>query len=151
MMEAAQTPGADHFAPAISFGDVVLLEAVHLPPSETVVVQQPLTLALHLRVTGKPARDAEIRLALRVADTTVVRADHQLISAAVTLANAPRDTLLRDVLTVVLPATTPVGEVEIWMAVADASTGKRLPPRAAPGVRVDAEDAVLVGRLARAP
>jgi hypothetical protein len=133
--EAVTVPSPPPEAKAIGarFGSVIL-EAARVPPKEAWAPDAITSLELDWRVTGAVPRHLGVVLQVESGGKDVLTLDHQLISATLDLAEAPRGQTLRDIVPFVLPASLPA-ELEVWVGL---STGGAAP--------VD-HDRVLIARI----
>jgi hypothetical protein len=121
----APRPPDDATTIAATFGHGIVLEAVRTSDTAELAAGEPASVELDWRTTGAAPRDAEIVVSIESAGDKI-RADHELLSAALPFSEAPRGVTLRDIVPFVLPSRA-TGEVEIWVAIWLQDAGRWLP------------------------
>ena len=122
----ASAPPAGSRAIDATFGGAIVLEAVKPPPADQIVPGSPTSVELDWRVVGPPPRDVEIAFALAVRGAVIARVDHELLSAALRLNDAPRGVTVRDVVPFVFPEGVGPNNLDVWVGLRDLESHRAL-------------------------
>jgi hypothetical protein len=123
----ASAPPAGSRSIDATFGGAIVLEAVKLPPGDQIIPGSPTSVELDWRVVGSPPSDVEIAFALAVRGAVIARADHELLSAALRLNDAPRGVTLRDVVPFVFPEGLGPNDLDVWVGMRNLESHRPLP------------------------
>jgi hypothetical protein len=111
----------------VGFGQAIVLDAVKTPDSLAVSPGEPISIELDWRVVGPVSRDVEISVSIETDGRVVGRVDHELVSAAISFADAPRDATLRDMVPFVVPPSIGPAGLDVWVSVTADRSGSPLP------------------------
>lgn len=134
------------------FARGIMLEAVRAPDETAVGPGRPAAVELDWRLTG-PVRGAlEITAAIVTpAGQTLLRADHELISAALRFSESPRDVTLRDLVPFTIdPQADAAAGFDVWVGLRDLDTNQWVPV-VAPGSATERDGRLLVASVRPPP
>lgn len=121
----AGRPLDDAIPVGAAFEQGIALDAVRAPAPPTLVPGAPSALELDWRVIGTAPRDVQIVVSLRSGGAIVAELNHELVSAALRLSDAPAGATLRDIVPFIVPRAA--SALDVWVGLRDAQSGRFLP------------------------
>ncbi len=142
---APQLP-ADAAPVGATFGHGIVLEGVRAPAASSLIPGAPAAIELDWRVVGPVPREVDIVVSFESGGANLAQADHGLVSAALRFADAPRGTVLRDLVPFIVPAFGPpvtgTESLDVWVGLRDGDSHR--PLRVAASNQVTRSDARLL-------
>jgi hypothetical protein len=120
----ASSPPAGSVAVGLDFLDAVTLAASSMPSPDRFVRGEVASLELDWIARGELPREEEVVVRIEGTEGAVWEGSHGLLSAAITLAAAPRNTVLRDIVPLVVPRSLPPGRLDVLVALRNRRTGR---------------------------
>ncbi|HTB74632.1 MAG TPA: hypothetical protein VK762_15390, partial [Polyangiaceae bacterium] len=118
---------ADAVGIGATFGRGIVLDAVRPPAAAAVVPGDPSMIEIDWRIAGTVPRDIEIVVSFESSGGAVfAQANHELISAALRFADAPRGVTLRDVVPFVVPTAGAGADLDVWVGLRNGESHRRL-------------------------
>ena len=139
-----------------TFGPGIVLDGARIIDPAGALSGDPASLELDWRIAGTVPDDLEILVAIEPTSGGVLDADHELVSAALRLSDAPRGVPLRDIVPFILssdPAAggfQAAGGFDVWVGLRVVGSQRLLPIAPPVGVAIRA-DRVLAASLRPPP